>query len=105
MELSGQPLPDHGGPDKLDGQSLLPVLTSREKMPERTLFWRTPEAIAVRKEHWKLLEDRVSGTLALYNLEEDLAESRDLKSDFPEIVRELSFERDRWEQEMDGNKY
>lgn len=103
LELTGQSLPDPRGKDRLDGQSLLPVLTSQEKMPGRTLFWRTPEAIAVRRGPWKLLEDRSNGTLALYHLGQDLAESRDLKSDYPEILRELSRERDRWEREMDGN--
>ena len=101
LELTGQPFPDPKGKDRLDGQSLLPVLTAREKIPDRTLFWRTLEAIAVRKGPWKLLEDRVKDSIALFNLEQDLAESRDRKADFPEIVQELKFLRDRWEQEMD----
>ncbi|WP_162340583.1 sulfatase-like hydrolase/transferase [Cyclobacterium salsum] len=103
LAVTGQPLPDPEGPDRLDGKSLLPILTSGGKMSERTLFWRTPEAIAVRRGPWKLLEDRSAGTLSLYNLEQDLAESRDLKADFPAILRELRQSRDRWEREMDGN--
>ncbi len=101
LELTGQPFPDSEGPDRLDGQSLLPVLTERGKVPDRTLFWRTPEAIAVRKGPWKLLEDREKESLALYNLDHDLSESRDRKADFPEIFRELSQLKDSWEQEMD----
>ncbi|MDN3690707.1 sulfatase [Cyclobacterium jeungdonense] len=101
LELTEQSLPNPKGQDRLDGQSLLPILTAGSKMPDRSLFWRTPEAIAVRKGPWKLLEDRVNDSLALYHLGQDLAESRDLKSDYPEIVRELNFEKDRWEQEMD----
>lgn len=101
LELTGQPWPDPEGPDQLDGQSFLPILTSGERVSERTLFWRTPEAIAVRKGPWKLLEDRVNGSLALYNLEQDLVESQDLELAFPEVVRELILARDSWEQEMD----
>ncbi|WP_439481362.1 sulfatase-like hydrolase/transferase [Cyclobacterium plantarum] len=101
LKLTGQALPDPKGEDRLDGQSLLPVLTGRGKMPARTLFWRTPEAIAVRKGPWKLLEDRENETISLYNLEQDLSESQDRKADFPEIVQELKRLRDRWEQEMD----
>jgi arylsulfatase A-like enzyme len=101
LDLTDQPLPDPEGVDCLDGQSFLSVLLSGKVMPERTLFWRTPEAIAVRKGPWKLLEDRENGSLALYNLERDLSETRDLKPDHPQLVRELIRARDAWEKEMD----
>ncbi|WP_375583300.1 sulfatase-like hydrolase/transferase [Cyclobacterium xiamenense] len=101
LDLTDQPLPDPKGADRLDGQSFLSVLLSGKVMPERTLFWRTPEAIAVRKGPWKLLEDRENGSLALYNLERDLSETSDLKQDYPQLVRELFQARDAWEKEMD----
>lgn len=101
MDLTHQTLPDPKGPNQLDGKSMLPILTSGSTMPERILFWRTPEAIAVRKGPWKLLEDRINGTLALYHLEKDLSETSDRKLDYPQVVRELLRARDTWEQEMD----
>ncbi|WP_209330735.1 sulfatase-like hydrolase/transferase [Lunatimonas salinarum] len=104
LELTGQPLPDPEGADQLDGQSFVPVLLSRDTMPERILFWRTPEAIAVRQGPWKLLEDRNKGKLSLYNLQNDLGETRDLKAAYPQLVTELIHVRNTWELEMDGTK-
>lgn len=94
MDLLGLDLLSAQGPNALDGVSLLPLLLRGEAPAPRTLFWRTPTQKAVREGSWKL----VNG--ALYNLAEDIGESRDLAAQRPELVRQLTTKLAAWEQQM-----
>lgn len=76
-------------PDGSDGISFLPTLKG-EKQPEREfLYWEFHETdqIGVRKGDWKLIT--VEGVPRLYNLKEDIGETKDLASAYPEKVNEL----------------
>jgi len=92
--LAGARLPDGL---KLDGVSLLPLLKG-ERLPERTLFWRTAQARAARRGPWKLLieDDRRH----LFDLSSDIGESKDVAGARPELVRGLERELSLWEQEV-----
>ncbi|UCG59457.1 MAG: sulfatase-like hydrolase/transferase [Phycisphaerales bacterium] len=83
---------------KLDGVDLLPMLTQGEELPKRTLFWRYRKRKAARKGCWKLLLD--GDNVALYNLDEDLGEKRNLAKQEPGIVEVLRAELSTWEQEV-----
>lgn len=89
---------------KLDGVSLLPMLTGRSQRMERTLFWRiaVPERKqkAVRKGDWKLLID--GDDLLLFNLRTDIGERQDLARVRPDIVRALLPLISGWEEDVDG---
>ncbi|HCU19692.1 MAG: sulfatase [Bacteroidetes bacterium GWE2_41_25] len=75
-------------PDKIDGMSILSVLLNpdMEMLAERPLYWHYPHfsnqmgrpAGAVRFGKYKLVELYESNTLELYDLEEDISESKDL---------------------------
>ncbi|MHC4560803.1 MAG: sulfatase-like hydrolase/transferase, partial [Planctomycetota bacterium] len=83
---------------KLDGIDLSGMLTQGKKLPERTLFWRYRKERAVRKGPWKLL---VRGEdVKLYNLDEDLAEKKNLAEAEPGMVKALKDELSAWEQEV-----
>jgi uncharacterized sulfatase len=79
----------------LDGKSLLPELLENKYDPERAIFWHYPvyhhdvPAGAVRKGDWKLIENLVSGEMALYNLRADVGEQMDLSGLFPGKTEEL----------------
>jgi len=88
---------------KLDGVDLLGMLIKDKKLPERTLFWRYRNEKAVRKGPWKLL---VQGKdVKLFNLDDDLAEKKNLAEAEPGKVKALEAELSAWEQEVsDGVK-
>lgn len=73
----------------LDGVDLLPFLTGkREGAPHQELFWRAGEQQAVRSGDWKLLQFQGQAP-QLYNLREDIGESRNLAADSEQRVQEL----------------
>ncbi len=90
----------------IDGKSILPVLLENADYPERDLFWHYPvyhhgvPMGAVRKGDWKLIQNQVSGELALYNLRDDIQESRDVKSEQPDKTNELYQLLKNWQQDV-----
>jgi len=85
----------------IDGVDLLPYLTGREGRPHDVLFWRQGQRTALRAGDWKLLRNPGRGAGSgwqLYNLAEDLSESRDLAERQPDKLGEIKAI---WE-EMDG---
>lgn len=96
-------------PSEFDGVNLLPFLTGTEKgAPHDALYWRLGGMMAVRRGDWKLVKTRdgpfvdvdpsALGDLSeagLYNLAEDIGETRDRAAERPDKVKELS---DLWQQ-------
>ena len=102
VEAAGESVPADW---KLDGRSFLPLLTGEtDAPPERALFWRqhgSAGARAMRLGRWKLHHDRKSGAApALYDLDADIGEERDLAADQPDRVRSMLAELDSWEAEL-----
>lgn len=89
----------------IDGVSLLPLLDDQGEVNRDALFWhfpaylqayegmdsywRTTPAGAIRSGDWKLIEFFEDFHLELYNLKEDIGESRNLSDRFPEKIKEL----------------
>ena len=85
---------EHAAPTGIDGVDLLPYLTDkRDERPHESLFWRLGNRTAIRAGDWKLLKNpsRRNGDDAweLYDLANDVGESRDLASHEPQRVQEL----------------
>lgn len=103
LELAGGSLPES---QILDGQSLVPVLLKDKYDPERAIFWHYPvyhhmePASAVRKGDWKLIQILTDQHKELYNLANDIGETKDVSSEFPEITEELSLLLDQWRKEV-----
>ena len=74
-----------------DGTSLLPLIRGEVPEVHEYLFWCDDDTPyydgAVRKGKWKLRQFD-DGSLALYDLENDIAELNDVSADHPEIMRE-----------------
>ncbi len=101
---------------ELDGVDLLPHLTGLNAAPPHdTLYWRLGGQAAVRRGDWKLV--RYDGTLdtpgarsvgakpplspfRLYHLAEDIGETRDRSSDFPDKARELLGAWEEWNRQL-----
>lgn len=89
----------------LDGVDLVPFLTGKKTgQPHESLFWRTGDRKhAARVGDWKLVMDK--GVTHLFNLANDISESRDLAQANPEKLRELQGIYDAWDAEMMSPKW
>ena len=85
------------GVARFDGINILPALKGEAKLPERPLYWcggSLDPWWAIRKGDWKLVGNK--GKTELYNLRDDIGESRDLASDRPDLCAELRAMHDAW---------
>lgn len=85
-------------PADVDGLDFLPLLRDPHRGLDReALYWHYPHFSnqggrpggAVRAGDWKLIEYYETGELELYNLREDVGESRNLAAEQPEMARRL----------------
>jgi arylsulfatase A-like enzyme len=87
---------------KLDGVNLLPYLEGKETgRPHETLYWRFGKQWAVRHGDWKLVGGN-GGDLKgeLYNLVDDISESKNLAADNADKFAELKKLYDTWNAEQ-----
>ncbi|MGH9632387.1 MAG: sulfatase [Bryobacteraceae bacterium] len=84
----------------LDGVDLIAHLNSAQKKPpHESLYWRFGSQSAIRKGDWKLavLDD---GTPQLYNLAQDIGESKDLASSEAGKLKELQADYQAWNSQL-----
>jgi len=95
-ELADAGLPKEAAPD---GISITGQLKGLEVLSARTACWKNGENRAIRQGDWKLCLIGDS-RLELYNLVEDIGETRDLAEQHPELVEQLLEEYRRWETDV-----
>jgi arylsulfatase A-like enzyme len=83
----------------MDGISLTGLLLKAETLPERTLFWKMDDEIAIRKGSWKLIKISEHPP-ELYNLDNDISETVNLSGSEPDILNNLWYEFSIWSKEM-----
>jgi arylsulfatase A-like enzyme len=83
---------------KFDGVDLSKHLLENGELEKRPIFWRYRNEKAIREMKWKLLI-KEKDTL-LFNLEDDLMETKDLADDQPEILEDLLKKLEEWEMEV-----
>ncbi|GAB6187926.1 sulfatase-like hydrolase/transferase [Thermopirellula anaerolimosa] len=81
-------------PPDIDGISLVPETlgaeaAGREQPQHEFLYWELAGQIAVRKGDWKAVRPARTGPWELYDLSQDVGETRDLAGKHPEILEEL----------------
>ncbi len=86
--------------DGIDGTTLGPLLFEDKDLPERDLFWREAENRAIRRGPWKLVQ--TGGKPQLFNLNDDIGETKDVSAQKPELVEVLVAALDVWERDVDG---
>lgn len=90
-------------PEGIDGVNLLPALTGQEDFQERILYWGRGSSVrnAVRKGDYKLCIKKDSSEL--YNLKDDISESKNILNQNPEKAEELKKLFDKWEDYIKNN--
>jgi arylsulfatase A-like enzyme len=104
LELAGlNELPDH----LIDGKSLVKLLRGQD-LDRGPLYWHYPHygnqggapGAAVRDGDWKLIEWYEDGSRELFNVQDDISESKDLAHEMPAKVQELHRKLDAWRNDV-----
>jgi len=110
IELSGAPAPAQ----QVDGESLVPLLQEPAVSLRRDAIyqhmpgylgagkdtWRSTPVGLIQSGDWKLMEFFEEGRLELYNLRDDLGESRNLATDQPDKAKELHEKMKAWRERI-----
>ena len=84
-----------------DGVNIVPYVTGEiDQEPHPLLFWRADHIWALRDGDYKLILSARDGWAELYNLEEDISESINLKEDMPSLFEDLKQQHLQWQQEL-----
>ncbi|MFI3330851.1 MAG: sulfatase [Rikenellaceae bacterium] len=97
---------------KCYGESFLPLLTGKKsRLKERAIFWHFPHhrkgsewsmGAAVRKGDWKLIELYETDEVKLFNLKDDIKESKDLSKTHKAKTKELLSELHAWQKQVNA---
>lgn len=75
---------------KWDGRNIMPFVRRRKTTrQDKSLYWKTPGAAAVRLGKWKLIVNKSGSEKMLFDLAADPYEKKDLAREHPEIVEKL----------------
>ena len=107
LEMAGLPLRPE---QHVDGVSLLPLLKGAQSLDREAIFWHYPHygnqggtpGASVRDGDWKLIRFFEDGHEELYNLKEDIGETRNLADTEPEKTAELSAKLTAWQDEIEA---
>jgi N-acetylgalactosamine-6-sulfatase len=87
-------------PPDLDGENVSAVWQGNHRERTKPLLWKTNNArseMAIRDGKWKLFDpNRKKGQIELFDIVADPAESQNLTSRHPEVVRRLTEKIGRW---------
>lgn len=97
LGAAGVPMPTDRAYDSVN---LLPYLTGQASGdPHERLFWRSGAKLAVREGRWKLVRDAGKPD-ELYDLEADVAESKDLAAQQPAVAARLTAALEGWNRQL-----
>ena len=100
----------------LDGESLVPLLLGKSSTLKRDAIfqhfpgylgsgpglWRTTPVSLIQMGDWKLMEYLEDGHLELYNLKDDLSETKNLAATNPDKAKELLERLNAWRKETNA---
>ncbi|WP_254560217.1 arylsulfatase [Dyadobacter diqingensis] len=90
----------------LEGKSLVNVFKNRAESNRGPLFWEHEGSRAIRNGDWKLVAE-INQPWELYNLKTDRAETKNLAATYPDKVKVLAEEYQKWAEKvgvLDWNK-
>ena len=95
---------------EIDGESLVPVLSGNGELKRQAIYWHYPHYHpggatpygAVRRGDWKLIEFFEDDHVELYNLRDDIGETKDLADAKPALRDELHHDLQAWRNHVDA---
>ena len=95
---------------EVDGVSLVPLLKQSGELAKRDLFWHYPHyanqggrpGAAIRSGDFKLIEFYELGRHELFNVVQDVGESKNLAVDQPELVKDLAMKLEAWRKQVNA---
>ncbi len=95
-------------PKGVDGIDLSPALLEHKKLDREAIYWHYPHYhkggakpySAIRKGDWKLIQIYEEDMLQLYNLKEDLGETKNVAIQNTKKVKELLQDLNQWKQDV-----
>lgn len=103
MTISGIEFPKNYSKNKLDGVDLSPLLFKHNNLPQRSLFWKHGNSLAVRSGDWKLIVFDQNKFPELYDLNSDLGEKNNAAYENSMILDSLYKKLIKWNEEMISN--
>jgi len=108
MEMAGITDVKTRGP--IDGESLIPLLTHSGGLKRDAIFWHFPHfsyeitrpSGVIRQGDYKLIERFEDGTLKLFNLKDDISETRNIAFEKPKKTAELLDRLRQWRKEVNA---
>ncbi|TDU68099.1 arylsulfatase A-like enzyme [Prosthecobacter fusiformis] len=111
LEVAGASAPENY---PLDGESLAPLLrNAKATLKREAIFqhvpgylgadpgtWRTTPVGLIQQGSWKLMEFFEDGRLELYNLEQDIGETKNLAAEMPDKTKELQAKMVTWRKDI-----
>jgi len=92
--------------DKLDGVNLLPYVKGEKSgKPHDVLYWRYVRKKAIRLGDWKLIKESENQNWELYNISEDIGETKNLAEKMPEKVKEMEKLWEEWNSQLQAPKW
>jgi arylsulfatase A-like enzyme len=111
LEIAGGAAPENY---PLDGESLAPVFRDAQASLKRDAIfqhfpgylgadpgtWRTTPVGLIQQGPWKLMEFFEDGRLELYNLEQDIGETKNLAAEMPDKAKEMQVRMVTWRKDI-----
>ena len=82
---------------QFDGRDPIPLLTEGAPSAHASFFFSYRKQSALRRGDWKIIREQPDQPWQLYNLQDDVAESRNLAGDSAETVERLVIEFEAWQ--------
>ena len=102
LDVTGAEYPERfDGEDlrALDGLSLMPILQGQERAGHDALYWEHFGSSAIRSGKWKLVRFGTDTDWKLFNLATNRTETNDLSGAYPERVKRMTRQWQRWAEE------
>lgn len=98
LELAQAAVPTN---HKMDGISLVSLMTQKQKLKPREIFWDYNGRSAIRQGPWKLvLNQNRKAPVELFYLKNDLSEAKNLVEDYPQRVQKMQTTFAVWKKEI-----
>jgi arylsulfatase A-like enzyme len=92
--------------DNFDGVNLLPYIKGEKSgPPHEVLYWRFHNNRAILMDNWKLIKGAKQENWELYNLSEDIGETKNLAEKMPEKVKEMEKLWEEWNTQLQPPKW